>query len=212
MAKMTLSKSQLVTVYWILFAEEDLYNLWREVCNKWLVGTIKDSHGKLGVVKDAKSINAAMFRCFESDLMEFEIKMVLERVNKGKALLKKDSSFMQKIDTMEDLALTTKLFKRLQGLIIDFYRRFFPTQFSNNCTWANIIEVIPDLKTSKEIRRCRLGATDKYLKSLSKRTLPREKNVFPQGLVFRLEHLYYMKFGGSKHQRIQPYVFFLQTT
>ncbi|CAM6093905.1 unnamed protein product [Calypogeia fissa] len=113
LAKITLNMKILKSLYWILFAEDALFSLWRNVCRLWLTGEIPDGANEMGKLKPAKLITVAMFRCFEGELTEVQISSILEAVKDKKILFKKDFSYKGDKLSMEDMSRKLKTAKKL---------------------------------------------------------------------------------------------------
>ncbi|CAM6082376.1 unnamed protein product [Calypogeia fissa] len=205
LAKIMMNKQTLKSLYWILFAEDELFNLWRTVCRLWIIGEIPDGSNEIGKPKPAKLITVAMFRCFEGELTEEEICSVLEGVRDKKILLKKDFSYKGDKLTMDDWARKLKTAKKLKDLIMLYYKTEHPDEFGKGTVWSDVIDKIPALAEANEFWRCRRAAGEAYLANLLKRNFPSQG--IPPSLSLRLKDLYCRQFG-KKRNRVEPYMTF----
>ncbi|CAM6105388.1 unnamed protein product [Calypogeia fissa] len=150
LAKITMNMKILKSLYWILFAEDPLFNLWMNVCRLWLTGEIPDEANEIGKLKPAKLITVTMFRCFEGELIEDEISLVLEYVKDKIILLKKDFSYKGDKLSMDDMARKLKSTKKLKDLIMVYYESEHYEEFGKVTQWNNVTDNIPALNDDDE--------------------------------------------------------------
>src|SRR5450759_1656945 len=133
-ARQTLERSSVGELNWILYANQDLYLYWREVCMKWIDGEFLDPDGNEGKKKKVDQVTPALFKSFEGDLLEKDIFLILEKIMEGRCLLKKDKNNKSDIPSMSDLAKTAKCFRALKRKIgkylIEKYLDHFPDDIS----------------------------------------------------------------------------------
>ena len=136
----TLEIKQLNEVNWILYAPKALYSKWRQVSKKWMDGSIA---GPDGVVYDkprpASSFAASLFKCFEGDIPEENMMLLLQQVLDGKALLKKNTDCKSELPSLTDLAMVVKFMQALRGRIMGYLIEQFPDNFAKTDTWEEFV-------------------------------------------------------------------------
>jgi hypothetical protein len=139
-AKITANKkkenSEIKEYYWIAFAEDDLFDLWKQVCDLLVKGKLIDQNGKKGTKRTAKGINPTVFSGFEEEFTPEQIIEILKRVKSNEVYLKKHHSNPDEKLAMEELAYTCKVQKRLKKEIIAFFKRMYlpPADWERVCT------------------------------------------------------------------------------
>lgn len=89
---MTLGKADMKSVRWCLFGSNELFNLWKEVCDMWTAGKLPDGMGNKGNPREEKFMNPALFRAFEGQMIKpDEIIWILSEVKKKRVLLIKST-------------------------------------------------------------------------------------------------------------------------
>lgn len=202
----TLNRASLKQIYWLILAEDNLFNLWKKVCQMWLDGIIPDGVGETGNKRPGKMITPAPFRCFEGDISPEEIMTVLKSLLKGDVLLKKDASYKSSLPTMLEKAHTMKIMRKLKLQIVQILIDKHPEMFNTSTTWESAIKILPTLGRPAELDRCRWAAGELFLQGLLKRNAPKED--IPQGLVIRIDALFCAEFGGSARKRTEPFLSF----
>lgn len=76
LAKITMGKTLLKNLYWLLFVEDGFFAKFRAVCKSWLEGNLPDGNGDTGNPRSAKTITVGTFRCFEGDITADEISTI----------------------------------------------------------------------------------------------------------------------------------------
>lgn len=111
---MALDKVDLKNVFWILFALDEVFKFWREVCESWTAGVLPEKANITGNECEDKFINVALFRPVEGNLNQEEIKFVLTEVRQGSALILKNSANR----SLESLAMDLKIIKKVEHFIV----------------------------------------------------------------------------------------------
>jgi hypothetical protein len=209
-AKITANKkkenSEIKEYYWITFAEDDLFDLWKQVCDLWVKGKLIDQNGKKGTKRTAKGINPTVFSCFEGDISPEEIIEILKRVKSGEVYLKKHHANTDGKLSMEELAYTCKVQKRLKKEIIAFFERTYSADFLPPADWERVCAVLPKFKEAKVLERLVKVAGRQYQSELLKQNVP--DPMMPVTLQQELEKIYDTQFGNLKRNQNVPFEIF----
>jgi len=211
LAKITLEKKDLKSLYWLLFSEDSTFESFINVCNSWAEGQLPDEKGQLGNKKNISVITVHWFRYFEGEILEKDIAKVLLDISNKKVLLKKSKESPSKLPSMEDVSRDIKTAVKLKDCIREYYMEKYSSIFPLGCKWEDMIVKLPSLSAKKEFEKLQRAAGDNFLSSLLKRNILKEDRVFPPSLAIRLEEIYNAQFGVSKRMRTKPYLTFLTT-
>ena len=203
-AQQTLETTHLNVLNWILYAKEDLYELWRKVCNKWMTGELKGPDGLEGKPHKIEQVTPKLFKCFEGDIEGKTIKNILKKILDGRILFKKDFSNKSSVLCMEDLAKASKFFKAIRSRVIKYLTEKYPDGFPQDITWHQVVKKLPELEDEEELNRLRLIAGKEYamlLTAKNKKELP-----FPNSLQSTLNVIVAINLGITLRDRKMPFV------
>ena len=208
LVKITLGKKDIKSMYWLLFSTDKTFETFINVYNSWLGGSILDEKGELGNKKPVERISVNMFRCFEGDILEPDIAMILQDVSRGRVALKKGKDSSSKINGMEDVARSIKTGRKLKECITEYYMDRYSTMFPIGSKWEDVVTSLPALDEKSELDKLRRATGENFLTSLLKRNLTREDKICPQSLAHRLDEVHTVKYGASKRKRTKPFLTF----
>ena len=124
-----MQKSRPASVYWLLCADQELFDMWKKVCNSWTQGHIPDGHGNKGTPRPGKGIVASCFKEFEGDITRDEKMEIFQACLEGKVLLKKDPGYKEEIKTVSDMARDIKIDNKLRTIIVQYIQEHHEKYF-----------------------------------------------------------------------------------
>lgn len=205
----TMGKTRPASVYWLLLADQELFDLWRNVCNSWIKGGLPDGQGVTGAARSGKGIVASCFKEFEGDITRDEKVAIFKACLQGKVLLKKDPNYKGELKSVSDMAKDIKVFNKLKCIIVQYYAEKPGETFERPITWTSILKVFPMLEEEDELKMMRRAAGEVWMEKLLNRNS--RADTFPQSFSMRLENLFNEKFGGPARARTEPFRSFVST-
>jgi hypothetical protein len=106
----TMDKTNLNIINWLLYASENLFTLWKKMCDKWLSGELPGPDGlESDKPRAITLISANLFQQFEGLSSEAVIIGILNKVLAKKCLLKKDAAYKGSFPSLEELGKLGKI-------------------------------------------------------------------------------------------------------
>src|SRR5450759_2968452 len=198
-ARQTLERSSVGELNWILYASQDLYLYWRQVCMRWIDGELLGPDENEGKQKKMDMVTPALFKCFESDLIEKYIFSILDKIMEGRCLLKKDKNNKSDIPSMSDLAKNAKCFRAMKPKIGNYLCEKYPEHFPADITWKGVTMRLPELADEKEMTRCKVMCGEQYVLSITAKN--KKELTMPDSLQNALNVFVAANFGVHLRER-----------
>ena len=141
----TMGKTQIKNVFWLLLADQELFDSWREVCDAWCSGRIPDGKGAKGTARSSNGITFATFREFEGDITRDEKLSIFKAVLAEEVLVKKEAANKSSIPAMAEVAKDIKVTNKLKQVIMQYFLEKHENIFQKPLKWKEMVNGLPAL-------------------------------------------------------------------
>lgn len=103
---------------------------------------------------------------------------------------------------MDKMVTYIKIWRKLQGIIVQYLHEKDSWNFAASLSWDEIVDIIRGMGTTAELMKLRQATREKNLTYFLKRN---EKGKASLALALCLDNLYSIQFGGVQRSRTKPY-------